>query len=215
MRAEEFAEDNFGTNPKRAARPGTRPQRGHEPVPQYRSMDEGDRVKTPSGMYRDRHTGVAYSKPTGQDGHDSYMTPAYMLDQYKKELARIASGPYKRTREVAQLRAKIAKLEKQQGGPEIAEEKIKGVDGKACWKGYRYAGKEQKADGTYKDRCVKVGENSEEKIAGRYDPEEFDAMVRRVGQKAQKKPMSGVSPIVKQMRDELAQIDRTRDEKSS
>jgi hypothetical protein len=215
MRAEEFAEDNFGTNPKRATRPGARHQRGHEPVPQYRSMDEGDRVKTPSGMYRDRHTGVAYSKPTGQDGHDSYMTPAYMLDQYKKELARIASGPYKRTREVAQLRAKIAKLEKQQGGPEIAEEKIKGVDGKACWKGYRYAGKEQKADGTYKDRCVKVGENSEEKIAGRYEPEEFDAMVQRVGQKARKKPMTGVSPIVKQMRDELAQIDKDRDEKSS
>jgi hypothetical protein len=35
-------------------------------------------------------------------------------------------------------------------------EKIKGVDGKACWKGYRYAGKEKKADGTYKDRCVPV-----------------------------------------------------------
>ena len=74
---------------------------------------EGSRIKTPSGMYRDQHTGVAYSKPTGQDGHDSYMTPAYMLDQYKKELARIAAGPYKRTREVAQLQAKIAKLEKQ------------------------------------------------------------------------------------------------------
>lgn len=134
MRAEEFVEDNLGTHPRRASRPGTRPDRGHEPVPRYRSMEE---------------------------------------------------------------------------------EKIKGVDGKACWKGYRYAGKEQKADGTYKDRCVKVGENSEEKIAGRYDPEEFDAMVQRVGQKARKKPMSGVSPIVKRMRDELSQIDRDHDEKSS
>jgi hypothetical protein len=215
MRAEEFAEDNFGTNPRRPARSGARPSRGHKPVPRYRSMEEGNRVKTPSGMYRDTHTGVAYSKPTGQDGHDSYMTPAYMLDQYKKELARITKGPYKRTREVAQLKAKIAKLEKKQGEPKIAEEKIKGVDGKACWKGYRYAGKEQKADGSYKDRCVKVGENSEEKIAGRYDPEDFDAMVQRVGQKAQKKPMTGVSPIVKRMRDELAQIDKDRDEKSS
>ena len=32
-------------------------------------------------------------------------------------------------------------------------EKVKGADGKACWKGYRYAGTE---DG--KDKCVKVGE---------------------------------------------------------
>lgn len=38
----------------------------------------------------------------------------------------------------------------------IAEEKIKGVDGKACWPGKRYAGKVKKADGTYKDKCVPV-----------------------------------------------------------
>jgi hypothetical protein len=36
------------------------------------------------------------------------------------------------------------------------EGKIKGVDGKACWPGKRYAGKEKKADGTYKDICVPV-----------------------------------------------------------
>lgn len=36
----------------------------------------------------------------------------------------------------------------------LGEEKKKGVDGKACWKGHRLAGKEQKADGTYKDICV-------------------------------------------------------------
>ena len=35
----------------------------------------------------------------------------------------------------------------------IYEGKIKGADGKACWKGYRYAGTE---DG--KDKCVKVKE---------------------------------------------------------
>jgi len=90
MRAEEFAEDNFGTNPKRPARSGSRPHRGHEPVPRYRSMEETDT----------------------------------------------------------------------------------------------------------------------EKIAGRYDPEEFDAMVQRVGQKAKKTPMTGVSPIVQRMRDELAQADK-------
>jgi hypothetical protein len=45
---------------------------------------------------------------------------------------------------------------------EINEEKKKGVDGKACWKGYRYAGKEKKSDGSYKDKCVKVGEEVNE-----------------------------------------------------
>lgn len=45
---------------------------------------------------------------------------------------------------------------------ELVEDKKKGVDGKACWKNYRYAGREQKADGTYKDKCVKVGEDLEE-----------------------------------------------------
>lgn len=38
----------------------------------------------------------------------------------------------------------------------VSEDKIKGVDGKKCWDGYRYAGKEKKSDGTYKDKCVKV-----------------------------------------------------------
>ena len=41
------------------------------------------------------------------------------------------------------------------------EEKIKGVDGKACWKGNRYAGRVKKADGTYKDKCVPVSEEVE------------------------------------------------------
>ena len=39
------------------------------------------------------------------------------------------------------------------------EEKIKGVDGKACWPGKRYAGRVKKADGTYKDKCIPVSEN--------------------------------------------------------
>jgi hypothetical protein len=36
----------------------------------------------------------------------------------------------------------------------VAEDKIKGVDGKACWKGYRYNGTENG-----KDKCVKVSES--------------------------------------------------------
>jgi len=36
----------------------------------------------------------------------------------------------------------------------VAEDKIKGADGKACWKGYRYGGTENG-----KDKCVKVSES--------------------------------------------------------
>lgn len=48
--------------------------------------------------------------------------------------------------------------------PNIDEgsKKKKGVDGKACWKGYKYAGKEKKSDGTYKDKCVPIGEGWEQ-----------------------------------------------------
>ena len=54
-------------------------------------------------------------------------------------------------------------------GEVVTEGKIKGVDGKACWKGKRYAGKVKKADGTFKDKCVPVGED--------HGPENPDAPV--------------------------------------
>ena len=57
------------------------------------------------------------------------------------------------------------KTASQQG---VAEEKIEGVDGKACWPGKRYAGKVQKADGSYKDKCVPVKGMTEDKP--RFDP---------------------------------------------
>ena len=53
---------------------------------------------------------------------------------------------------------------------EVEEEKKKGVDGKACWKGYRYAGREQKADGTYKDKCVKVNNSEYAEAAPKNNP---------------------------------------------
>lgn len=62
-------------------------------------------------------------------------------------------------------RAELAARKKLQG---VAEEKIKGVDGKACWPGKRYAGKVQKADGSYKDKCVPVKGMTEDKP--RFDP---------------------------------------------
>jgi len=61
-----------------------------------------------------------------------------------------------------QDKQRLPKKQKPQQG-KLAE-KIKGVDGKACWKGKRYAGRVKKADGTYKDKCVPVGESWEAEI---------------------------------------------------
>jgi hypothetical protein len=44
---------------------------------------------------------------------------------------------------------------------EIFEEKQKGVDGKACWDGYKRMGTKQKGGRTV-DNCVKVNENEYE-----------------------------------------------------
>lgn len=38
MRAAEFTEANLGTQPRRAARSGSRPARGHEPIPRYQTQ---------------------------------------------------------------------------------------------------------------------------------------------------------------------------------
>ena len=58
--------------------------------------------------------GRPYSDPLRRHpGNESYMTPEYLIQKYKERLAQIASGPYKRPKEVAQLQSRIAKLEKQ------------------------------------------------------------------------------------------------------
>jgi hypothetical protein len=55
-------------------------------------------------------------------------------------------------------------------GKIITEEKQKGVDGKACWKGYKRMGTKQKGGKTV-DNCVKVGEDLDEaKYQGREVP---------------------------------------------
>ena len=69
--------------------------------------------KDPSGYYRNLHTGRLHTSPGSADGNDSYMTPSYMLAHYKKQIADIEASKYSRSREVAQIKAKIAKLEKQ------------------------------------------------------------------------------------------------------
>jgi len=56
------------------------------------------------------------------------------------------------------------------GGEIILEEKQKGVDGKACWKGYKRMGTKKKGGKTV-DNCVKVGEDLDEaKYQGREVP---------------------------------------------
>jgi hypothetical protein len=55
-------------------------------------------------------------------------------------------------------------------GEIITEEKQKGVDGKACWKGYKRMGTKQKGGKTV-DNCVKVSEDLDEaKYQGREVP---------------------------------------------
>ena len=40
--------------------------------------------------------------------------------------------------------------------PKNSKGKEQGSDGKACWKGYRYAGTKTTKNGKKKDKCVKV-----------------------------------------------------------
>lgn len=75
---------------------------------------ESDWSKTPSGNHTNNHTGRSYSKRGGgsdNGGNSSYMTPEYMAKYYREEIAKIEAGPYKRTRELEQLRKKLARVE--------------------------------------------------------------------------------------------------------
>jgi hypothetical protein len=49
-------------------------------------------------------------------------------------------------------------------GEDVEEEKQKGVDGKACWKGYKRMGTKKKGGRTV-DNCVKVGEGWEQQLS--------------------------------------------------
>ena len=53
----------------------------------------------------------------------------------------------------------VKKPEKKKPEQGVAEEKQKGVDGKACWKGYKRMGTKKKGGRTV-DNCVKVGEDT-------------------------------------------------------
>lgn len=63
------------------------------------------------------------------------------------------------------------------------EEKKKGIDGKACWDGYRYAGTENG-----KDKCVKISEYNLVEYLKKQTIEEAEYQGRKV---ALNKPMQG------------------------
>jgi len=113
--------------------------------------------------------GRPYSDPLRRHpGNDSYMTPEYLIQKYQDELKKIAAGPYKRTKDVAMYKARIAKLQKQQG---VAEEKLD----EKCWPGYtRVRGVPAGAPGSCKK---KTSESSI--LKGLLEAEEIDENLRK------------------------------------
>jgi hypothetical protein len=72
----------------------------------------------------------------------------WMLDKDKQLGQKVAQNKAKARQEKDTLQKYADK--------KVGEEKKKGADGKACWKGYRYAGTENG-----KDKCIPVGEDIE------------------------------------------------------
>ena len=115
-------------------------------------MDENDNM---SGTFTAKKPGLGFQ--TYATNHVAPGAPRESMLP-KSAFAGTGAPTYHKLGPAAQAKGK-------QKGPvkrgQLVGEKIKGVDGKACWKGHRYAGKEKKADGTYKDKCVPVSENVE------------------------------------------------------
>jgi hypothetical protein len=81
---------------------------GKKDLGKEQGVAEGDRP----GM----KDGRPYSDPLRRHpGNDSYMTPEYLIQKYQDELKKIAAGPYKRPKDVAMYKARIAKLQRLQG----------------------------------------------------------------------------------------------------
>jgi hypothetical protein len=72
---------------------------------------------------------------------------------------------------------------------DLTEDKIKGKDGKACWKGYRYAGTENG-----KDKCVKIKE-SESIVTEREHWAEMGPEAIRILRNVYKETSQGVEPF--------------------
>ncbi|NDB60244.1 hypothetical protein EB001_17595 [bacterium] len=88
----------------------------------------------------------------------------YVNKRKKAGTSRSANNTKAPTAQAWKDAAKTAKKENAQ--PDVSEEKQKGVDGKACWKGYRRMGTKMK-DGKRVDNCVKYESKLAEKLANK------------------------------------------------
>jgi hypothetical protein len=86
-----------------------------------RALDRMSKEGVAEGDRPGMKDGRPYSDPLRRHpGNDSYMTPEYLIQKYQDELKKIAAGPYKRPKDVAMYKARIAKLQRQQGVAEGA-----------------------------------------------------------------------------------------------
>jgi len=106
------------------------------------------------------------------DGMDSQSNGAEIEDTTKKKKT-VKKGGYV-GQESAPKNEEVEVLEREEyeiGGQTYVIEKVKGLDGKACWKGYKYAGTKMKG-GKKVDDCVKAGfePDGEELAEKKLDP---------------------------------------------
>ena len=124
-------------------------------------------------------------KMTGKKGYNTYFenfTPTLIEDEVNEDLGSMftQSTLDPRIESVMPILSKLSK--------NISETKLKQVDELEEW-----------ADNVIEGNT----HPSDEKIAGRYDPEEFDSMVKRVGEKAKKKPVD-ISSLARRLHAALA-----------
>ena len=124
-------------------------------------------------------------KLTGKKGYNTYFenfTPTLIEDEVNEDLGSMftQSSLDPRIESVMPILSKLSK--------NISETKLKQVDELEEWADNVIEGNTQPSD---------------EKIAGRYDPEEFDSMVKRVGEKAKKKPVD-ISSLARRLHAALA-----------
>jgi hypothetical protein len=108
------------------------------------------------------------------DGMDRQSHGAEIEDATKKE-KKAKKGGYV-GQESAPKNEEVEVLEREEyevDGETYVIEKVKGLDGKACWKGYKYAGTKKKGGKTV-DNCVKAGDelthDGEELAEKKLDP---------------------------------------------
>ena len=146
-------------------------------------------VKTKGGYARKR----TYTRESSSDNYNPVISDKRTKEKLKKaglppESPKVNEGYYKRlaTDAAEKLRMSKAKKEKEQGKkqinqptmkevqghvyaglleltPTFMEGKKKGLDGKACWKGYRLQGTKKKGDKTV-DNCVKTEDYTYESL---------------------------------------------------